>query len=197
MKEISTSTTLLGLMLVTIVGCGSNDNPIGEEMSEKPVEPPMQIISPILGDWHLQAITWLKDGVETQRQDFTSFSFTLTLDPDRIFEVVHRFPTESVTSSVFLELKDWEHIQEIIVTHRGKYYIDENQLRLNLIATSVKPKEAPEIDSDFENPIFWYDVGNPGGSLDYSIADQGKELELRREEGEYMVKFIHRRPKNE
>lgn len=38
----------------------------------------------------------------------------------------------------------------------------------------------------------WY---NDGGSLDFIHSDDGNHLELRREEGKYMVKFIHQRPK--
>lgn len=197
MKEISPWKTFLGIMFVFIVGCGSSDNPIGEEITEKPVEPPMQIVSPILGDWHLQDVTRLKDGVATQQIDFTPFSFTLTLDPDKIFEIVARFPIEIFANSFIRELNGWQHIQEIVVTHRGKFYIVENRLQLNLIATSVKPEEAPDIDSEFENPIFWYNVEDFGGPLIYSIADDGKELELRREKGRYTVKFFHRRPNNE
>lgn len=197
MKEILPWKTFLGIMFVFIVGCGNSDNPVGEEITEKPVEPPIQIVSPILGDWHLQDVTWLKDGVATGRLEFTLFSITLTLDPDRIFEIVVRYPIEIFANSFIREQNGWQHIQEIVVTHRGKFYIVENRLQLNLIATSVKPVEAPDIDSDFENPIFWYNVEDFGGPLIYSIADDGKELELRREKGRYTVKFFHRRPNNE
>ena len=197
MKEISPWTTLLGIMFVFIVGCGSSDNPIGEEMSEKPVEQPMQIVSPILGDWHLQDVTWLRDGMATQRIEFTAFSSILTLDPDGIFEIVVRYPIEIFANSFIRERNDWQHIQEIVVTHRGKFYIVENRLQLNLMATSVKPVEAPDIDSDFENPIFWYYVEQSRGPLDYAITDDGKELELRRQKGRYTMKFFHRRPNNE
>lgn len=197
MKEISPWKTLLGIVFVFIVGCGSSDNPVGEEISETPVEPPMQIVSPILGDWHLQDVTWLNDGVATGRLEFTLFSITLTLDPDRIFEIVVRYPIEIFANSFIREQNGWQHIQEIVVTHRGKFYIVENRLQLNLIATSVKPEEAPDIDSDFENPIFWYYVEQSRGPLDYSIADDGKELELRRQKGRYTMKFFHRRLNNE
>ena len=196
MKVISTWTTILGILLVLIVGCGSTDNPIGEETPEPPAEPPTQIVSPILGDWRLLDIISFKDGVETNRIDSkVGTSFILTFAPDGIFDVVIRIPIANVTSLHLLEWLELEHIQEIVVTHRGKFYIVENRLRLNLIATSVKPKEAPKIDSDFEKPIFWYDFGNPGGPLDFIHSDDGNHLELRREDGEYMVKFIHQRPK--
>lgn len=197
MKEISPWKTLLGIVFVFIVGCGSSDNPVGEEISETPVEPPMQIVSPILGDWHLQDVTWLKDGVATGQLEFTLFSITLTLDPDRIFEIVVRYPIEIFANSFIREQNGWQHIQEIVVTHRGKFYIVENRLQLNLMATSVKPVEAPDIDSNFENPIFWYYVEQSRGPLDYAITDDGKELELRRQEGRYTMKYFHRRPNNE
>ena len=196
MKATLTLTTILGVTAALIVGCGNTDNPIGEETPEPPAEPPTQIVSPILGDWRLLDIISFKDGVETNRIDSkVGTSFILTFAPDGIFDVVIRIPIANVTSLHLLEWLELEHIQEIVVTHRGNFHIGVNQLRLNLIVTSVKPKEAPKIDSDFENPIFWYDLGNPGGPLDFIHSDDGNHLELRREEGEYMVKFIHQRPK--
>ena len=80
----------------------------------------------------------------------------LTLAPDGIFELVQRYPIQEDILH-WLEWKGWEHIQEIVVTFRGKYYVGANQLGLILIVTRVAPKE----------------------------------------EGEYMVKFIHQRPKTD
>ena len=189
--------TILGILLVFIVGCGNTDNPVGERTPE----PPTQNVSPILGDWQLQAIVVLKDGVETQRIVGSSVeSITLLkLQPDGIFEVVSTVPIENVASLDLLEWLELQHVQEIVVTHRGKYHITGNQLRLNLIVTRVKPKEAPKIDSDFENPRFWYEFGEPRSPLDYFLTEDGNNLELRRETKNdttiYTVKFLHRRPK--
>ena len=201
--------TILGVISVFVIGCGSTDNPVGEETPELPNEPPTQVVSPILGDWRLLEIIWFKDGAETQRTgpDFLGWYINkgpliLTLAPDGIFEAMRRFPIEDVAHISLLESLGLEHIQEIVISYRGKYHIRANQLRLNLIVTRVAPMEAPQIESDFaENSDFLilaYDVWyNDGGSLDYSLSDNGNQLELRREEGEYMVKFIHRRPNTE
>ena len=201
MKLIPTWTTIFGILLVFIVGCGNTDNPVGERTPEPPTEPPAHIDSPILGDWRLMDIIWLKDGVVMNQVDGAGSIAganpnILTLAPDGIFELVQRYPIPE-DELHWLEWKGWEHIQEIVVTFRGKYYIGVNQLGLNLIVTRVEPKEEGlEIRPDLEDSVFLYDFWyNDGGSLDFIHSDDGNHLELRREEGEYMVKFIHRRPK--
>ncbi len=199
MKLILTWATIIGILLVFIVGCGNTENPVGET----PTEPPAHIDSPILGDWRLMDIIWLKDGVVMNQIDSEGSIAganpnILTLAADGIFELVQRYPIQE-DELHWLEWKGWEHIQELVVTFRGKYYIGENKLRLNLIVTRVEPKEeAPEIRRDLENPVFLYDFWyNDGGPLDFIHSDDGNHLELRREEGEYMVKFIHQRPKTD
>lgn len=201
MKVSFSWTTILGVIFFLVIGCGDTDNPVGAEIQEPPAEPPTNIVSPILGDWQLQAIVVFKDGVETQRiVDSSVESITLLkLEPDGIFEVVSTVPIEDVASLDLLEWLELQHVQEIVVTHRGKYHITSNQIRLNLIVTRVEPKEAPKIDSDFENPIFWYEFGEPRRPLDYFLTEDGNNLELRRETINdttiYTVKFLHRRSK--
>ena len=204
MKVRLTWTTTLGLMPVLILGCGSTDNPIREETPEPPTEPRIETVSPVLGDWRLLEIIWLKVGVLTHHIDSGGWFYganpnILTFAPDGVFDLTNRYPIEEVASLDWLEWLGLEHVQEIVVTHRGKYHIGVNQLRLNLIVTRVEPKEeGPEIRRDLENPVFLYDFSfNDGVPLDYILTDDGNQLELRREEGEYMVKFLHRRPKTD
>lgn len=203
MKVSLSWTTIPAVIFVLVFGCGDTDNPIGAEIQEPPSEPPTHNVSPILGDWQLQAIVVFKDGVETQRIVGSSVeSITLLkLEPDGIFEVVSTVPIEDVAGLDLLEWLEMQHVQEIVVTHRGKYHITGNQIRLNLIVTRVNPKEAPKIDSDFENPRFWYEFGEQRRPLDYFLTEDGTNLELRRETKNnttiYTVKFLHRRPQTE
>ena len=69
------------------------------------------------------------------------------------------------------------HVQEIVVTHRGKYHIG-----VNLIVTRVEPKEeGPEIKPNLENPVFLYDFWyNDGGPLDFILTDDGSQLEFEK-----------------
>ncbi len=50
MKVLSIWTVILGMMVVAIVGCGSDDSPIKEDMLQPATDPPNPYITPILGD---------------------------------------------------------------------------------------------------------------------------------------------------
>ena len=95
----------------------------------------------------------------------------------------------------FLKWKGLEHIQEIVVTFPGRYGIDEKQLRFYVDRARVEPKEAPEIDSDFEDPIFLYHRGRKARPLAYFLINNNNQLELAVEEDKYRVEFIHHRLK--
>ena len=195
-------TTMLGVMSVfLIVGCGNTDNPIGEDAPEPPTEPPTHIVSPILGDWRLMDIIWFKDGVVTGQINGAGWIYgadlnILTFAPDGIFSLTQRFPIQEEVLLDILEWKGTGHIREFIVTFKGKYHIGVNQLRFNLIVTRVEPREEElEYNPGLENSVFLYDVWyNDGGAMDYYLTDGENQLELTREQGESMVKFIHRRP---
>lgn len=204
MKVGPTWTTIMGLMAALIVGCGSTDNPIAEEAPEPPTDSPTNIVSPILGDWRLMDIIWFKDGVVTGQIDGAGWIYgadlnILTFAPDGIFSLTQRFP---IQEEVLLDILEWKgkgHIREFIVTFKGKYHIGVNQLRFNLIVTRVEPREEVlKYNPGLENSVFLYEVWfNDGRAMDYIFTDNGNQLELSREQGEWMVKFIHRRPKTE
>ena len=139
MKVILIWTTILGMMVVTTIGCGNDDspmkednNPIKEDMPQPSTEAPNPYITPILGTWHLQTITGFENDVVNQSMDFSSGLFTLTFKPDKTFKAINRYPIEVVADLEFLKWKGLEHIQEIVVTFPGKYGISEKQLRLDV-----------------------------------------------------------------
>ncbi len=192
--------TVLGMMLVKMVGCGNTDDPI-REMPKPLSERQGPSDSRVLGDWLLQEAIWLKNGVETQRIDYSPFSFSLGLMPDSYFFATYKFPIEYLETQRLLESNGWEHLQDqdIVVAFRGKYQTNNNQLRLNLTSASAKPKEAREIDRDFEEPGFIYYLGEPD-LLYYSFSDDGNQLQMKREfltpEGDnHTVIFPHHRLK--
>ena len=193
-------TKMLGLMSVFfILGCGNTEDSIREGRTDPPTETPTQNPSPILGDWRLLEILVFTEEVVINRIAVGEHwvfrgSIALTLAPDGIFDITHKRSLEEVIDVI---PNKWKDIDEILVTFRGKFKLGTNKLWLNRLSTRVKPKEAVEIDLGLADPEFWYDPLDSGGPLDYSLTDDGNQLELRREEAEYMVKFIHRRPKIE
>ena len=202
MKAIRRWATVLGMILVAVVGCGNTDDPIRDVP-----KPPSELLVPsdlsVVGSWQLQGITWLKNGVETQHIDYSSIPYILTLEPDGFFVLTYNVPVKMFVDLSWLEGTGLEHLynQDITVTFRGKFQTRNNQLWLNLTSASASPKEAGEIDSDFEEPIFMYHLGEPG-PLDYSFSDDGNQLQMKREflapEGDnYTVKFPHDRLKDE
>lgn len=203
MKVTTACASMLGLLFVMILGCESTDSPIGKETQQSPTDPLVPVDAQILGSWLIEEVIWFKEGVETQRIDrqqidYGMFALTTTFMPDRLFYATYRHPIEKATDPSWLEWLGLEHLQDqdIIVTFRGKFQINYNQLWLDLTSASAKPKEAGEIDSDFEEPVFAYHLGDPG-LLDISYGDDDGRLELIRQEGIYMVKFLHRRVEGE
>ena len=112
-------TAILGMTVVAIIGCGSNNNPIKEEMPKLPTESPNPYIAPILGAWHLKAMISFENGVQKQRLDCDLFLITLTFKPDKTFEVIHKYPVEVFADLEFLKWKGLGHIEEIVVTFLG------------------------------------------------------------------------------
>lgn len=205
MKVLWSWTTVLGIMLVAMAGCGDTDDPIRQESSSFSSEPRLTSDPRIFGSWHLQETVWFKEGVETQRIDSRSIGYglfapTITFMPDGLFHAMSKFPIEKVTTLSWLEWLGLEHLQDqdIIVTFRGKFQINDNELWLDLTSAIAKPKEAGDIDSDFadEQNLFIYYLGDPG-LLDFSFDDDNNLLEFTRQEGIYMVKFLHSRVEGE
>ena len=194
MKVTLVWTVMLGMMVVAVVGCGGDDSPIKEEMPQPAAEPPNPYIAPILGTWHLQTITWFENNVENQSIDFSSGLFTLTFKPDKTCEVIYRYPIEEAVNEI-LRPVEWEDIQEIVVTFPGRYGIDEKQLRFYVDRARVEPKDAGEVDSDFEDPIFFYHIEGKARPLDYSLVNNGDQLELVNKKDIYRAEFIHHRLK--
>ena len=161
MKVIWIWATVLGMVLVAVVGCGNTDNPIGE-VPKPPPEPLAPSDLFIVGSWQLQEITWFKNGIETQRIDYSPIPYILTLEPDGFFHAKYNVPVATVTTQSWLEWIGLEHLQNenIMVTYRGKFQTVNNQLWLNLTSASARPKGAGEIDRDFENPVFFIILEN-------------------------------------
>ena len=204
----------LGVIFALALGCGSTDNPVAEDNQEPPTEPPTNIVSPILGDWQLMDFISYVDGVVKHQNATTGWIFganpnILTLAPDGIFNLTQRYPVYE--EELLLPASKGEgQIQEIIVTFRGKYRLRTNQLWLNRIVTSVEPwtfREEPILEWKYEDPEFVYDIwaytdlGSHGKLLDYTLADDGNQLELRAEKRTkdviYAIKLVHRRLKPE
>ena len=164
-------------------------------MPQPLTEPSTPYIAPIFGTWHLRLVTVFEDGVQRQQHDFGPLLFTLTFKPYRAFEVIHRYPIERAADLDFLKSIGLEHIQRIVITFQGRYRIGEKQLWLDVDRTMVEPKEAPEIDSDFENPMafFWY--VDETGKADYSLSDDGNRLESGSKRGNVSAQFIWHRIK--
>lgn len=205
MKVTTACASMLGLLFVIILGCESTDSPIGKETLQSPTDPLVPVDARILGSWRLQETIWLKQGVETQRLDRQQIDYgpsalTMTFMPDGFFYGTFKIPIEKATDPSWLEWSGLEHLQDqdIIVTFRGKFQISDNQLWLNLTSGSARPKEAGDIDSDFEGEqnLFIYYLGDPG-LLDISFGGDGNLLEFTRQAGIFMVKFLHRRVEGE
>ena len=200
MKAIITWITMLGLMSVFyILGCGNTEDSIREGRADPPAETPTQNPSPILGDWRLLEILVFTEEVVINRIAVGEHwvfrgSIALTLAPDGIFNITHKWSPEEMSDVIPIK---WKDIDEISVTFRGKFRIGTNKLWLNRLSTSVKPKEAVEIDFGLADPEFWYDPLDSGSPVEYSLTDDGNQLELKGEEEEYIFKLIHRRLKNE
>ena len=72
MKVIWIWTMVVGMAVVTMVGCGNADDPI-REVPKPPFEPRVPADLSVVGSWQLQGVTWYKNGVETQRIDLVRF----------------------------------------------------------------------------------------------------------------------------
>ena len=199
MKATLTWTTILGVTAALIVGCGNTEDSIRERRTHLPAETPTKNPSPILGEWRLLEILVFTEKVAINRITIGEHwvfrgSIALTLAPDGIFNITQKWSPEEMSDVIS---NNWKDIDEISVTFRGKFRIGTNKVWLNRLSTSVRPKKAVEIDFGLADPEFWYDPLDSGSPLDYSLTDDGNQLELRGEEEEYTFKFIHRRFKNE
>ena len=82
-----------------------------------------------------------------------------------------------------------------MITFWGKYEIDGKQLWFDVDRATVEPKEAPEIDSDFEDPMVFFFWVDKTGRVPYSLSDDGDRLELETERGKESAKLIWHRIK--
>ena len=135
---------------------------------------------------------------DRQQIDYGPFALTITFMPGGVFHATYKLPVKKLISLRELKWLGLEHLQDqdIIVTFWGEFQINNNQLWLDLISASAKPREAREIYLDFEEPVLPYHLGNPG-LLDISYGDDDGRLELIRQKGMYMVRFLHRRIEGE
>ena len=209
MKFFLTCTAILGVMCIFTTGCGSNGNPLEVESPEPASDPqiptftPTPNVTPILGTWLLQRSTH-RINDEIKFRDYADMPWAyLTFKQNRTFQAIFIWPIQEFTSISYLAWKGLRHIEEITITFRGEFQIGVNQsgadqLWLNLLTAEVKPNDAAELDSDFENPIF-YLVGNVGATRlwNYSSAEDGSQLELGFRDGQLSVAYDYRRIKIE
>ena len=199
---------IIGMMLVTIVACGGNEDPLKEEMPDpstatsEPHFTPITDITLILGTWRLKSIVTFSDDGKT-RQDADAVAFDLTFKPDGTFEATHSVPIQMVTNAAILASKGLQHIlqhvKEIVLTFQGEYEISVNQIKLTLLSADVAPIEAPEIDSDFENPMFYPLVRQVGDTreLNYTVAEDDSTLVFWAEIGRFSTEINYRRLKTD
>ena len=208
MRIMLTWRLMFGVIFVVIIGCGSDEDLFKEETPDPSTEipvtqfEPITDITPILGTWRLKSVVYVF-GDEKTRQDADTVAFYLTFKPDHTFEATHSIPIQMVTSAAILASKGLQHIfrhtKEILLTFQGEYKIGTDRLKLRLLSASVTPKEAPEIDSDFENPVFYPLVGYVGDTNEwnYMIADDGSALVFWAEEGGSSAEINYYRPKTD
>ena len=208
MQTILTWKLIFGMSLVVIIGCGSDKNPLTEDTpvsSNEAIDPqftPIADVTPILGTWLFESIaSFHGDEVVYQYRESAVFPFYLAFKSDGTLNATYNYPIKRVTNASNLAEKGLQHILEhfsdITVTVRGKYELSANQIRMTFLSASVAPKEAPEIDSDFENPIFFPFIEKVGDSrmLYYTIAEDGSEIVLVAKEGNVRADVVFQRLK--
>ncbi len=208
MQTILTWKLIFGMSLVVIIGCGSDKSPLTEDSpvsSNETIEAqftPIADVTPILGTWLLESITSFH-GDEVVYQESAVFAIYLTFNPDRTFESTYSRPIKEVTDASILAEKGLQHIllrtDKITVTAQGEFEMDVNQIRLTFLSASVTPKEAPEIDSDFENPWLFPFIEKVGDSrmLYYTIAEDGSGIVFVAKEGNLRADVIYQRLKTD
>ena len=208
MQTILTWKLIFGMSLVVIIGCGSDKNPLTEDTpasSNEVIEPqftPIADVTPILGTWLFESIaSFHGDEVVYQYRESAEFPFYLAFKSDGTLNATYNFPIKKVTNASNLVEKGLQHIllrtDKITITVQGEYEMGIDRIRLTFLAASVTPKEAPEIDSDFENPIFFPFIEKVGDSrmLYYTIAEDGSEIVLVAKEGNLRADVIFQRLK--
>ena len=202
MKVIRSRKTIIEILLVVVIGCGSSDNPLREDAqnpsTQAPITefPPVRSVDQIIGTWLLKSINVFGDDA-TARYKIDVISLYLTFKPGGTFQAIHRYPIEIFADENIFELAGLPHLnehKEITVTFNGDYQIVANQLKLTLISAGVEPMEASEIDSDFENPGFLWvgEVGNTGMAAAF-LAEKGDKLLLVASDGANSADVIYRR----
>ena len=210
MQTISIWKLIFGISLVVIIGCGSDKNPLTEDTpvsSNEAIEPqftPIADVTPILGTWLLESITTFHgDEMVYQYQESAEFPYYLAFKSDGTLNATYNFPIKKVTNASILAEKGLQHIlqhtNDITVTVQGEFEIGINQIRLTFLSASVTPKEAPEIDSDFENPMFFPFIEKVGDSrrLYYTIAEDSSEIVFVAKEGKLSADVIYQRLKTD
>lgn len=198
MKVILSRKTIIGISLVAVIGCGSTDNPVKEDGPSTQtlitVFSPVRNVNQILGTWLLKSINVLGENGKEPHNVINWVSFWLKFEPDSTFQATHRYPIEFIAESELLALKGLQHIEKITVTFEGKYKIVANQLKMNVISSKVRPKQAAELDSDFENPGFLWvgEIGNAGVAEAF-LDENGDKLMLEVDDGTVEGRVIYQR----
>lgn len=185
---VVTCTSIVGLLIVLILGCEGTESPIYTETPKSPTNPLVPVDARILGSWLVEEVIGFEEGVEigrfdSQQTDYGPFALTMTFMPGGVFHATYKLPIKKLVTLRELKWLGLEHLQDqdIIAAFWGEFQINNNQLWLDLISASAKPREAREIYSDFEEPVFTYHLGNPG-LLNISYGDDDGRLELIRQE---------------
>ena len=208
MQTILTWKLIFGMSLVAIIGCGSDKSPLTEDSpvsSNETIEAqftPIVDVTPILGTWLLESMI-IFNGNEVVQQESAAFPFYLTFKSDSTLKATYNYPIEEFTNAANLALMGLQDVllrtDKITITVQGEYEIGVNQIRLTFLSASVTPKEAPEIDSDFENPWFFPFIEKVGDSrmLYYTIAEDGSEIVFVAKEGNLRADVIYQRFKTD
>ena len=194
------------MLLVVIIGCGSSDDPLRDEVSAPSTEThvtqftPIADVTPIVGTWLYESIaTFHGDEIVRQESAPSVFPFYLTFKSDGSLKATYNIPIKEFTTAAnlaFLGLQDvLKRTDKITITVQGEYEMGVNQIRMTFVSASVTPKEAPQIDSDFENLWFYPFIERVGDTrlLHYFIAEDGSEIVFVAKEGRMRAEFIYQR----
>ncbi len=118
MKVILSRKTVIGILLVVVIGCGSTDNPVREDGPSTQalitVFSPVRSVDQILGTWLIKSINVFGDDA-TERHKFDEASFYLTFKPNGTFQAIHRYPIiEIFGGEKISELEGLPHLNEYI-----------------------------------------------------------------------------------
>ena len=203
MKVILSRKTIIGILLVAVIGCGSTDDLIKEDGSNSSPKvsitesPEVLIVEQILGTWLLESLH-LFSGHSGVWHSADLVTFYLTFKPDGTFQATHKYPIGFIADRELLAEKGLQHVKEVIVTILGDYEIAANQLTIHVLSSHVNPMQAAELDSDFENPGFlWVEEVGDSGNAEVYLGENDGILVFLVKDGKLIGEIIYERLQTE